>query len=184
MAYFSPFRLLALSCLGLALPLLNGCCANNVCDRDDSLADAIVVKFSTDTASATGRGFRRADLDTIILRRYAYPYDPKAVKFDSVILIRSRLRALDSVVLNNATPFAQVNASTKLNAYAYELLYLSHPPTRGKRTRVVLFNRVLLEGMFEGDGCCTYYTNTRKEVFVNNETTSRNLRNTKLVLTK
>ena len=185
MAYFPHFRLLAFSCLGLSLPLLNGCCANNVCERDDSLADAIVLRFSKDTVSATGRGFHLADLDTIILRRYPYPYDAKTTKFDSVTLIRNRLQARDSIVLNNSTPFAQVNTSTKLNAYAYEVLYLMHPPKRGARTRISLINKVLLEGVFEGDGCCTYYTNTRKEVFVNGEATSRNLStNNVLVLEK
>ena len=162
MTYFLPFRLAA--GLFITTALLGGCCANNVCECNDSEADAIQLRFSADTTSATGKGFRVADMDTVILKRYPRPYNPQSKLFDSVLLFRRPAEAGTPLLLNNNTPFGQVNGA-KLNAYRYTVQYLTHPPRRGARTTVLVIDSVQLAGSLDGDGCCTCYTNSRKTVF-------------------
>jgi len=175
MTHLLPLRLLA--CLSFcAAFLLSGCCANNVCDCQEQ-QDAIKLRFSADTVRATGRGFRKADLDTLILKRYPLPYDTLS-RFETVTLYRTGEQARDStLLLDNGTPFAQVGTA-KLNRYRYVVQYLAHPaaPTgqpvrRGVPTTVLVIDRVLLQGTFEGSGCCTCYLNTQKELYRDGQNT-------------
>lgn len=178
MAYFlSPAR--AAGCAAVVL-LLGGCCANNVCDCDDTQADAIELRFST----AATIGFRTEDLDTLTLLRFPRPYNP-ASKFETVTLFRTPAQAGDSVLLNNNTPFAQAG-STKLNAYRYVVQYLRHVPgSKPVPTTAAVIDSVQLAGALEGDGCCTCYQNTKKAIYLNGSAAATNLHpRVPLVLTK
>ena len=151
--------------------LATGCCANNVCECDDARQDAIVLRFSADTLRAAGQGFRAMDLDTVVVLRYPLPAVANS-KFETVTLYRRNTLATDSTfVLNNNTPFAQVG-STKLHHYRYVVRYLAHPRggngmpiKRGVPTTVLTIDKVLLKGSFDGNGCCTCYTNTQKALY-------------------
>ena len=149
--------------LFLIAALLGGCCANNECNCDDAQADAIELRFSADTLGSTGRGFRVADQDTLVLKRYPLPYNPVG-KFDSVTIYRRARQARDSVVINNGAPFGQ-QGTAKLNAYRYTVQYLAHPPKKGRRAPVLVIQRVQLRGSLVATGCCTCYTNAEKTVF-------------------
>ncbi|HEX8505922.1 MAG TPA: hypothetical protein VF630_11190 [Hymenobacter sp.] len=171
MAHLLSFRISAAVLLGSAL--LAGCCANDVCDCNDSEADAIRFRFSADTSSATGKGFRLADVDTIILERSPLPYNP-AVRPETAVLYRRRTQVADTLVLNNNAPFPQ-KANTKLNAYRYVVSYLTHPPVKGVSTPVLVLDSVKLSGNLEGNGCCTCYTNTRKAIYTGGNPVVRDL---------
>lgn len=171
MAHLRSFRIFAPILLSTAL--LSGCCANNVCDCNDAEADAIKFRFSADTLSATGKGFRLADVDTIILERSPLPYSPR-VKPETAVLYRRRSQVADTLVLNNNAPFVQ-KGNTKLNAYRYALSYLTHPPVKGLATPILVIDKVELSGTLEGNGCCTCYTNTRKAIYTNGNPDVRTL---------
>ncbi|MBD2768563.1 hypothetical protein IC235_11765 [Hymenobacter sp. BT664] len=179
MAYSSPFRYAAALLLSLAL-LLGSCCANNVCDRDDSREDNILLRFSIDGS----RSFTAAELDTIIIQRYPRKFTP-TTKPEVVILRRTSAQARDTIVLNNNTPFAQTGTA-KLNRYRYVIQYLQGVPgTRRVATPVLTIDSVQLRGSLEGAACCTYYKNTQKTVFINNEPVGQDLKpNPVLTITK
>ncbi|MCI1186133.1 hypothetical protein MON38_01785 [Hymenobacter sp. DH14] len=153
------------ACAGLAL-LLAGCCANNVCDcPNEAQADAIRIVFDRSK-------FTTDDLDTLALVRYLH-YDMKnrpaiLPKPETAIIVRTaaQLAVNDTLIINNATPFTQLG-SARLDTFSYVLRY--YPGTKprvraGKRLLVI--ERVKLSGSFEGDGCCTCYSNSRKLVQV------------------
>ena len=176
--------------LGLGALLLAGCCANNVCDCQDQLADALFFRFDT----GPGGFVPRTELDTVAVRRYALPLDsagrpslrsltPKNKKiksftdladsldrvgsFDLATLARStagRPNAVqtDTVVLNNTLPFAQSGAR-KLNAYLYRIAVRRAPGQLLRNNpRRYEVRDVALRGEFDGNGCCTCYRNTLK----------------------
>lgn len=185
MSYLLPVRFLLF--ISAIAALLAGCCANNVCDCPEQ-QDAIKLRFSTDTLRAAGKGFKKADLDTLILKRFPLPYDT-VNKFETVTLYRTGPTAHDStIVLDNATPFAQVG-TTKLNQYRYVVQYLAHPASwtgipvrKGVPTTVLTIDKVVLQGSFEGDGCCTCYFNTKKELYRDSANTAIPLETNNAVL--
>jgi hypothetical protein len=167
MALFLINRLAALTGFGIVLA---GCCANNVCDcPNEADADAIRIVFDSK--------FTADELDTLSLVRYLRP-DPKnssapLPKPETVTLIRTaaQIAANDTVVINNATPFSQLG-SARLDAFSYVLRYYpnSKPKVRPSKLALVI-DSVKLSGSFEGNGCCTCYTNSRKEAFARFDST-------------
>ena len=147
----------------LLLLLLDGCCANNVCNCDDANADAIALKFATAGLAPGNRAFAAADLDTLVLVRTPLPFNASS-KAETVRQFRTAAQVNEELVLNNGTPFAQVG-TVRLNHYRYEVQYLAHPTRAGTPTTVLVIDSVQLRGAFTGDGCCTCYTNTRKTVY-------------------
>jgi hypothetical protein len=152
-------RFLRFSALALLGPALwGGCCANNVCEPDDPLADAVKLRFSS--------RFALSDLDTLTVLRY-----PKVVtsstRPETVTLVRAQvpLRG-DSILINNSTPFARTG-NTNLGNYRYEVQYLAHPNNvrKGVPTTALVIENILLQGSFEANGCCTNYANTAKTVY-------------------
>ena len=169
MDYFLRPCLLSSLAVGTGL-VLAGCCANDVCDNREG-QDAIRFRFSADTTGA-GRGFRKADLDTLIVQRFPLPYNPANTRFETVTLYRRGATAKDSVlVLDNATPFAQTG-TTRLNSYRYVVQYLAHPNNwtgqpfrKGIPTTVLTIDSVELAGDYVSEDCCSYYENTKKVLF-------------------
>ena len=136
--------------------VLAGCCANNVCDCADERADAVELRFSS--------AYRAADLDTIIIKRFPRRFTA-ATKPDSVTLIRTAVRARDSILLNNNAPFAQTGTA-KINQYRYVIRYLVQAPKKKPVvTTAFVIDSIRLRGSLEGNGCCSCYTNTEKVVF-------------------
>ena len=143
--------------------LLAGCCANNVCNcPSEAQADAVRIVFDKSKFQSP------EDLDTLMLVRYLH-YDvknPPAIlpKPETVTLIRTakQIAANDTVVINNATPFSQLG-SARLDTFSYVVRYYpgSKPRLRPSKLALVI-DRVKLNGGFEGNGCCTCYTNSRK----------------------
>jgi hypothetical protein len=141
--------------------LMVGCCANNVCDHDDSLADALYFKFRVGPDSVTGPDFGRNEVDTVYVLRYPLPVTlPNSGAHDSVALLpTATVRQPNGVFyLNNQAPFA-LAARRKVNSYEYVLLVGNR---RRQQFRRYIINDIRLKGSFEGDGCCTYYVNTGK----------------------
>jgi len=160
MAYLPSFRFSAVLVSGIAL-LFSGCCANNVCDYDDSQADAVRLVFK--------KSFTAADLDTLVVQRYPLTLTAanlKTTKPETVTLIRTTTPVRDSVlVINNTTPFPQSNTSTKLDQYKYVVRYYAAPRRVQPRSALALIiDNITLKGDFSGNGCCTYYLNTQKIV--------------------
>lgn len=182
-------RLLLLLPVGTGL-LLASCCANNVCDTREG-QDAIRFRFSADTTS-TGNGFRKADLDTLIVQRFPLPFNPASTRFETVTLFRAGATARDSVLtLDNATPFSQVG-NLRLNSYRYVVQYLAHPNNqagqpalKGVPTTVLTVDFVQLKGTYTTEGCCSYYENLEKKLYRDGNPTPIDLeRNNVVVLTK
>lgn len=134
--------------------LLSGCCANDVCDRDDSQEDVIKLVFSSQ--------FTTAELDTLVLVRYPLVFDPLTTTPETVTLIRLGAQPSDTIFLNNRTPFAQ-SGTARLNQYRYQIRY-RRMPRPAKLATALLIDQVTLKGGFDGNGCCTYYTNTDKRI--------------------
>lgn len=156
-------RLATLGGLGI---MLAGCCANNVCDcPNEAQADAIRIVF--DSASYKSP----TELDTLVLVRYLHPADPAKFptplpKPETVVIRRTAAQAYDTVIINNATPFSQLG-SARLDTFTYVLRY--YPDSKLKvrpSKRALVIDRVKLSGSFEGNGCCTCYTNSRKRAQV------------------
>lgn len=145
----------------LPLLLLAGCCANNVCDcTGEAQEDAVQLVFDPGS-------FMPADLDTVVLQRYPKINKTK-VKPDVVTIVRPASQANEPfiITLNNATPFPQ-QGTTKLNGYSYRVRFLYD--TLGRRPKAALalaIDSVKLRGSFEGNGCCTCYTNSYKALYV------------------
>lgn len=152
-------RLLPLAGLGT---LLAGCCANNVCDcPGETQADAIRIVFDRSK-------YTTADLDTLVLVRYLRynTATPPATlpKPETATIIRTaaQLAANDTLIINNTVPFGQLG-SARLDTFSYVLRYYpgTRPRLRSSKLALVI-DRVKLSGDFEGNGCCTCYTNSRK----------------------
>ena len=170
MAYSPISRFSALILLGGAL--LSGCCANDYCGRDDSKEDIITLVFNR---SATSAGFIQADLDTLIVLRYPLLINANT-KPESVTIIRTAAQDYDTLFLNNTKPFAQVGA-VRLNQYKYIVRYYRTPrnvntPRERRPATALIIDQANLKGSFEGDGCCTYYTNTQKLITARRDSTS------------
>lgn len=159
MASSSVYRFLAPSLLTAVL--LSGCCADNECNcPNEPLADAIVLRF--------GRGFTDADLDTIVVQRYplyvSTVSNPRQIVPETATIVRTGTHVRDSLVLNNTTPFSQQNG-TKLNNYRYVVRYLRKLPLKPNKAQLAyIIDSVALEGSYQGDGCCTCYENTKKQL--------------------
>lgn len=175
MTYLLPFRFSAILLLGLGL-LLPGCCANNVCDcPGEAQADAIKLVFSK---TAFGTAADIADLDTIVLQRYPLLIIPAngtspGTKPETVTLIRSAAQVYDTIYINNSTPFAQTGTA-KLDQYQYYVRYYpALPAPRRKRPAFALvIDKVALKGNLDGNGCCTCYTNTQKNITTRKDSTA------------
>lgn len=153
MVHIPFFRRSALSILFIGL-LLSGCCANKVCNCNDAQEDIIKLVFS--------KQFTTADLDTLVLLRYPLVFDPLTTTPETITLIRLGAQPTDTIFLNNNTPFTQ-SGTARLNQYRYQIRY--HNTLRqSKLATALLIDQVTLKGSFEGDGCCTCYTNYDKQI--------------------
>jgi hypothetical protein len=155
---------------GLAIMMaLSGCCANDVCICNDSLADALVLSYSHRVK--IGAGINASDVDSAIVSRIARP-DPKnpsnIPRTDSLVIGRKVLvprtgiitdsTVQDIITINNASPFASAGDTIKLNAYKYHItLYKSK-----KVLATYLINNIELRGRYNSTGCCTCYENLSK----------------------
>ena len=144
--------------------ILAGCCANDTCDCQDELEDAIRLQFKTPIGDDL-TGFSKEELDTIrVLRtRLPSPATPANTKFpsDTVVIIRPTVRADGPIYIANNTPFA-ISGTLRINAYKYTVLV---PQNRRKKFRVYQSYKlkdIQLRGGYEPDGCCTCYRNTER----------------------
>ncbi|MDO7845648.1 hypothetical protein Q5H92_04715 [Hymenobacter sp. M29] len=155
MALSHSLRLSAFALLSTAL--WGGCCANNECEAEDPLADAVKLRFSSRYAVN--------DLDTLTILRY--PKDTTGiVRPETVTLVRGAAPVGgDSILINNNTPFARV-ANANLANYLYVVQYLAHPGgiNKGVPTTAFVINGIRIQGRLVADGCCTTYINTTKTV--------------------
>ncbi|MBJ6109771.1 hypothetical protein JAO73_12155 [Hymenobacter sp. BT523] len=161
MALSLPFRFATRGALGLlGAALLAGCCANDVCEADDPLADAVQLRFA--------KNFSVADLDTVIVLRYPKKFT-NTPRPETVTLVRTPAQARDSVLLlNNDAPFSRVG-NTNLGAYRYVVQYLAHPNGVNKpvTTTALVIDSIRVQGnYYKTSGCCTNYRNTGKTAYV------------------
>lgn len=149
----SRFRFLALLTLAAGL-LLGGCCANNVCECDDAKEDVVELRFVN---------FAPADLDTVVIQRFPRPL-PTGARPEIVTLIRSGTHTLDSIQINNTTPFPQIG-TTRLGEYSYTVkYYVAQPASKPVLTPLYSISSLRVRGNVEAKACCTCYTNTEKTV--------------------
>lgn len=149
--------------------LVAGCCANNVCDHDDSFADALYFRFRTGPDSLTGPDFGLTEVDTVYVLRYPLPVTlPNSGSHDSIaVLPTATIRQTGGrFYLNNQAPFA-LATGRKINSYEYVILVGDR---RRQQFRRYVINNIRLKGSFEGDGCCTYYVNSGKFATVHSPT--------------
>jgi hypothetical protein len=155
---------------GLAIMMaLSGCCANDVCVCNDSLADALMLSYSHRVKIAAG--INASDVDSAIVSRTTLP-DPKnptvSTRTDSLVVGRKVLVprkgiTTDSIVqdiitINNASPFASAGNTIKLNDYTYRIsLYKSK-----KVLATYRLYHIELQGRYNSTGCCTCYQNLSK----------------------
>jgi hypothetical protein len=155
---------------GLAIMMaLSGCCANDVCVCNDSLADALLLSYEHRVKIATD--INASDVDSAVVTRTALP-DPKnptvTPRADSVVVGRKVLvprkgittdsLVQDIITINNASPFASAGSAIKLNAYTYRItLYKSK-----KALATYRLNHIELQGRYNSTGCCTCYENLSK----------------------
>lgn len=148
-------RLFAFALLSAVLGA--GCCANDVCDPGDTLADAVKLRFSP--------RFAVNDLDTLTLLRRPKG-SASSVRPETVTFVRGAvpLRG-DSILIDNNTPFTRI-ANNTLASYSYEVQYLAHPPgmQKGVPTTALVIKSISIQGKYDATGCCTTYTNTTKTV--------------------
>lgn len=157
---------------GLAIMMaLSGCCANDVCICGDTYADALFFRYAHRVKVATG--INASDVDSVIVARTTLP-DPKnptvSTRTDSLVVGRRVIVpkagvtletvTQDTVIINNASPFASAGSTTKLDAYTYRItLYKS-----AKTLATYRITRVALQGRYNSTGCCTCYENLSKEL--------------------
>ena len=145
----------------MGLVLLAGCCANNVCEcPNEAQADAVRVVFDRNNFKTP------EELDTLLLVRYLRPdpKNPSAVlpKPETATIIRTTAQAYDTLLINNTTPLTQFG-SARLDTFSYVLRYYPGTAPKTRRSKLALvIDQVKLSGSFEGNGCCTCYTNSRK----------------------
>ena len=176
----------------LIMAALSGCCANNVCNCNDALADALFFKINYTShrqydATRKATSFSANDVDTIRLSRTTRP--PAGAKdtlsfvrtTESIIIARQReYRGSDTLIAATTTTNGGTtlinqdlivinNASpfaststTKLSGYNYRIEVISN--ASGRRTPLATYyiTRARLEGRFDANGCCTCYQNTSK----------------------
>lgn len=155
---------------------LAGCCANDICVCNDALADALAFKFELGGST----GFRPSQVDTFWIVRITYPsaISPvgTAIVRDSVLRVLPLVISasgdttiatdLNSIVINNAAPFASAGSTTKLSAYDYRIntyQTISRGGSRIIRRTSFLINNIKLSGKDDASGCCTCYENTGKQ---------------------
>lgn len=142
----------------LAAALLAGCCANNTCDCQDELEDAIQLRFKTsDTTSTRPTGFRLAELDTIRIVRYRL----NSTVTDTVVRTRRKDEADKALVISPETPF-NPNSSARPGLYRFAVLLTSGSRRRPQVRQRFELRDIQLRGRIEPDGCCTCYENTVK----------------------
>ncbi|MCR5887111.1 hypothetical protein LRS06_04830 [Hymenobacter sp. J193] len=140
--------------LGLLLSLA-ACCGSSTCDEcQDAHADAIYLQFSVDS-SATGNGFRAAELDTIQLIRQAVS-EKITPRRDTARIVLRRTAVADSIRLDRTLPFP-ARDTLVTEDYTYSILLPNAKPAQRYE-----LTEVNIEGSFEADGCCTCYRNRVK----------------------
>lgn len=159
--------------------LLAGCCANDACNCDDLLADAIYFKLDP-------QSFRPSDADTVYLFQYSTTNQVRAV--DSVRLVRHQLATnirsynlahstnIDTtlIILSNTAPFSPRSTGGKFSQYNYVLsvpkgdsLYAAAGSLLPRPVYMYRIANVTIKGQYQADGCCTCYQNTKKTFSVN-----------------
>lgn len=159
------------SLLGLLLApllvLLAGCCANNPCDCNDSLADSLFFAFD--------KSFTRTELDTVYISRVsrnntsATPETlplPRRSRVPTTLTAQIDFAMQDTtglVVISNNAPFSQSSTAANIKSYNYTLRIQKDAP---KGTPVSYYTYVIsgidLVGRYLADGCCTCYRNSSK----------------------
>ena len=164
-----------------AAALLAGCCANNTCDCQDLLEDAIQFRLRIGDPATDPTSFAPAEADTIRLVRYRLPVpDPKSTappivyQPDTVVLTFSAAQANTRIDIANTRPFA-VNGALRVNAYRYAVL-LTNDRRRDPQVRQRFdFTRVAIKGGFEANGCCTCYRNESKSAWLKTAVPNSNI---------
>ena len=152
--------------------LLAGCCANDTCDCQDSLADALSLRFELARAAPPAdTAFQPHEVRTVTLYRYdtAAVAPGTSIAYDSVIISRPASQAGAAIILRSGAPFAVVG-TRRLNSFRYVVRVqdsvrqaLKLPP------RDFRLDSIQLRGDFVADGCCTCYRNQSKSVRVNGQ---------------
>ncbi len=166
---------------GAACLALAGCCANSVCLCNDKLADALYFSFQIGGSG----GFRATDVDTLLVTRITNADPTRNILANRetkllVLPLTSDTLGLkrDSLLINNASPFASAGGTTKLDAYDYRIVAVRTRQVAGRKITaryVFKVNNIKLAGRYKADGCCTCYENLGKEFSFNavaNDTTN------------
>lgn len=163
------------SFLGLLLApllvLLAGCCANNPCDCNDSLADSLFFAFEP--------SFTKTELDTVYISRRSIANPTQAPDSLPLPIITRRPTTLTAqidsgnqrlyglVVISNNAPFSQTTTNGNLSRYTYRLSIPRDAPAGSPRTFYTYrISDIKLTGSYLANGCCTCYRNSLKLVRV------------------
>jgi hypothetical protein len=160
-------RLASASFVLLLMLLVAACCGNSAVDCQDAHADSLYLRFNL-TDSASGKGFRAREIDSVLLIRktrartatYTSP-DTARLAPDTVRIVRLPTSVADFILLEQTAPFTR-KGLRRLPDYDYTV-YL---PNSQEKLRYEL-TELDIAGDFEADGCVTCYRNRRKKLLVN-----------------
>lgn len=162
-------RLASASFVLLLMLLVAACCGNSAVDCQDAHADSLFLRFNL-TDSASGKGFRAREIDSVLLIRRTrdttatyIPPDSARLAPDTVRVVRLPSSVADYILLEQSGPFTK-KGLRRLPDYDYTV-YL--PNTAAK----LRFELTMLEidGDFKADGCVTCYRNRQKKLLVNGQ---------------
>jgi hypothetical protein len=149
---------------------LAGCCANDTCLCNDKLADALLFSFKIGSGSGD---FLATDVDTLLVTRITKP-DPRTngqVSRETKLLTYALTAngqglTTNSLIINNAAPFASAGNTTKLSAYDYRIVAVRTDQVAGRKVisrYVFKVDSIKLAGDYKATGCCTCYENSGKK---------------------
>lgn len=139
-----------------------GCCVNERCDCADENADTLWLRFDRDTVSASGRGFRQAETDTVYVVRIALDTLDRPRR-DSVRLVHGVTEQGYGLPISRRAPFS--SNPRKANGYDYVIRL----PYAAGGKREFLVSGIGIGGRYKTvSACCTCYENTRKEARLDN----------------
>ena len=165
---------------------LAGCCANDICACQDASADALYFQFQV----GGPKGFWYKDIDTVYITRTGHPATgttgstgttsttgttgsttttPGSTSVLRVLPLiisasgdTSISPSLNTVIINNASPFPSAGSNIKLDAYDYRIS--TRRVTNGKVIKYsFVVDSIKLAGRYNATGCCTCYENTGKQ---------------------
>lgn len=163
----------------------------NTCDDLQADSLFLVLANNRVNADTVRTSFTRAELDTVYLQRFApatparpatttlpaIAAQPEGAPSAPITIVRAQqastptalrrklaaagLKAANTIVISNTTPFGPSSTGGKLSAYGY-ILTVQDRSVQPRTTYKYRLDNIVLKGQYEADGCTTCYENMGK----------------------